>query len=64
MRKEMPSLPELSWRHFIRAAVGGGTGLAAWSLLGGQASAATSLTSSPSPASGGAAGLVVPLSTD
>jgi beta-galactosidase len=63
VEEEKFTLAELSRRRFISATVGGGTGLAAWSLLGGQASAATRPSPSPSRAPSGAAGLVVPLNT-
>jgi beta-galactosidase len=63
VKKESPTLAELSRRRFMKAAVSGGGGLAVWSLLGGHASAATSAGPSPSGAAKGPASLVIPLNT-
>jgi beta-galactosidase len=59
VNEEKPSLAELSRRRFLKAAAGGGAGLAAWSLMSGQASAAGHPASSPG--TGGATGVVMPL---
>lgn len=60
MSKQKPAPAALSRRRFIAATMGGGAGVAAWSLLSGQASAATGGVT-PSAAPGGPAGVVAPL---
>ena len=60
---EKAPFAELTRRRFLNAAASGGAGLAAWSLLGDRASAATDRGLRSQSAGRGAAGLTVPLNS-
>ena len=61
MNKQQPALADLSRRRFITATMGGGAGLAAWSLLAARPASAATGGPTPSAAPDGPAGLVAPL---
>jgi beta-galactosidase len=58
---EKTTRADLSRRRFLGAATSGGAGLAAWSLLGGQASAAATASGRQAQAGGGGAAVITSL---